>query len=106
MRAALLRYPIIFLEESAEQSDSGSIKKSWNVLLATRCEKLRNTPSAREENAKEEFFENTLRVRLRNRDLINESSHVTFQNQRYRIILKDDSVKEKTTILTLKKDNV
>lgn len=107
MRAGLLRYPIIFLQENSVQSDSGAIRKEFTTMLSTRCEKIRQSPTVGNEvNAKEVFYENTVQVRLRNNALIAECGHCLFQNRTYRIVMKDDSIKERTTTLTLKLNNV
>lgn len=105
MRAGLLREPILFQKRERIQSPSGAYTFKMVILLRTKCHKLRERPIGIEINAKEEFYEQDLRVQCRDNPLIDASTDVMFQNKSYRILLIDKQIKDKSVIIHLKLNN-
>ena len=105
MRAGLLREKISFQKKERVQSSSGAYSFSYRTLLTTKCHKLREQVSSNEVNAKEEFYEKSVRIQCRAYPLIKEATDVVFQDSRYRILLTEYKIRDNTYIVHLKVNN-
>lgn len=105
MRAGLLRERILMQKKTKTQSVSGAETFAFTTILSTKCHKIKENNFGGEVNAKEEFYESSLRIQARNNPIISEATHAVFQSNRYRIVLADYNIKDRTVILTLRKDN-
>lgn len=105
MRAGLLRERVFFQKKQRIQSNSGAQNVVYTTILSTKCNKLKENSISQEVNAKEEFYGSTIRIQVRNNTVISEATNAVFQGTRYRVVLQDINIKDRSIIVHLRKDN-
>lgn len=105
MRAGLLRERILFQKKEVTQSKSGAEVVSYSTILSTKCHKLKESNIGSEVNAEEEFYGTSVRIQVRSNPVLVEATQAIFRGNRYRIVLQDNIIQDRSIIITLRKDN-
>lgn len=105
MRAGLLRERVLFQKKIKTQGRSGAEVVNYATILSTKCHKLKESNIGGEVNAEEEFYGTSVRIQVRNNPILSEATQAVFRGNRYRIVLQDHLIHDRSIIITLRKDN-